>query len=293
MAWTDATKNLIRGKCNHAGCDKPARHGKAFYCEEHVTMKPGGTPSPAASPGAGPATVPGEDGGAYDPPSTGETRPGGGGATPVPPTPPPAASKPTLYDRLTGKKKDTTAAPTGEVRPARRPKTTGRVKTADFWGDVVSGASGLVARTGDLPVARAMDWTSPVAGEIIEDATKDTFADRLVQPLARNAEKWEDLFDLVGFWSAIGAAERNPANAPAAMRFARKRFVRLLPRIHKKIMAEREQERKATEAVIELMPDIAELFPDGVIPDGVDPVDALMMSLFAMPEVVVPEEVPA
>ena len=38
------------------------------------------------------------------------------------------------------------------------------------------------------------------------------------------------------------------------------------------------------EAVALLIPDLGELFPGGVVPDGVDPVDALLSSLFAAPE---------
>jgi hypothetical protein len=127
-----------------------------------------------------------------------------------------------------------------------------------------------------------MQWSSPVAGDIIEDATKGTPIDRVVQPLVRNSEKWQDLFDLFGFWAAIGVAQRNPMAAPQALTFARARFVNLLPRIAANIKKERAKERSAAEALTELMPDIRELFPE-FGPDD-DPIDLLIQSLFAAPD---------
>jgi hypothetical protein len=263
--------------------------GKGALGNHMKTHGSGGTTSPGGPPATA-AIVTGEAAGVYAEPATAEQRPGGAGtlSTPAPPAP-----KPSVKDRLLGKvpagaggSSLSSASPprTGERRPA--PSKQARVKTADFWGDAIGGVAGLVARTGDLPVARAMDWTSPVAGDIIEDATKDTFLDKMVQPVARNAEKWEDLFDLIGFWAAIAMAEHNPMQAQSAMRFARKRFVSLLPRIHKKIVADRKKEKEAVEALNDLMPDIGDLFEGGVIPPGVDPIDALLQSMFAVPETV-------
>lgn len=171
------------------------------------------------------------------------------------------------------------AAPTTTERKPSAPKR--RASTADFWGDLVGPAAALSARAGYVPMARAMEWSSPVVGEIVEDATKGTLADRAIQPFVRNSEKWQDLFDLLGFWGAIGMAQRNPAQAQAALDFARKRFVSLLPRIAANIKKERAKERQAVEALTELLPDIRELFPD--MEPGDDPVGLLIQSLFAAP----------
>ena len=162
-----------------------------------------------------------------------------------------------------------------------------RVPTSDFWGSFVEAGAGIVGRTDYVPMARAMAWSSPVAGDIIEGATKDTVVDKLAQPLCRNAEKWADLFDLIGFWAAIGMAQANPAQQGAAMSFARKRLVSLLPRIATNIKKQRAQEKAAVEALIEVMPDLQEMFPDA--PPGSDPVDLLLSMLFAAPA---PEGVP-
>jgi hypothetical protein len=171
-----------------------------------------------------------------------------------------------------------------ERRPAAPKRRTG---TAAFWGDLVGPVSAVAARAGYVPMSRAMQWSSPVAGEIVEDATKGTLVDKLVQPVVRNSEKWQDLFDLLGFWAAVGVAQRNPAQAQTALGFARSRLVNLLPRIAANIKKERAKEREAVQALTELMPDIAELFPDAG-PDD-DPVSLLIESLFAMPGQPVPE----
>ena len=186
--------------------------------------------------------------------------------------------------RFWGADKEPSAEKLGLPKTTERKPTVAkrRVSTADFWGDLVAPAAGVSARAGYVPMARAMEWSSPVVGEIIEDATKGTLADRAVQPFVRNAEKWQDFYDLIGFWAAIGMAQRNPAQAQGALDFARKRLVNLLPKIAKNIKAERAKERQAVEALVELMPDISELFPDMGPND--DPVALLIQSLFAAPE---------
>jgi hypothetical protein len=187
--------------------------------------------------------------------------------------------------KLWGKKEDVKSGEGGlkfsgsEVKPKVSKR---RVSTAGFWGDALSPVSSLVARGGYVPMARAMAWSAPVAGDIIEDATKGTIIDSAVQPICRNTARWSDLFDLLGFWAAIGVAQQNPATAPAALEFARKRMVNLLPRMAANIKKERQKEREAVEAIAELMPDIRDLFPEMGPND--DPVAVLIGSLFAMPE---------
>ena len=153
---------------------------------------------------------------------------------------------------------------------------------------MVEGGSSIVARTDYVPMARAMVWSSPVAGEIIEEATRGTPVDRLIQPVVRNGEKWAELFDLIGFWAAIGMAQANPAQQGAALQFARKRLVNLLPKIAANITKQRAAEKRAVEALTEVMPDLAEMFPDAGA--DADPVDLLLQMLFAAPAQ--PEPVP-
>jgi hypothetical protein len=253
----------VAGTC--IKCGAPARSPRAFYCEEHRTDQPRPTV---------PVEAPSDD------PDAGEAY------AERTPTEPKHAKKEDkgLLGRLWGEKKeDKVDAPAKGSAAERRPAVPKRrAATADFWGDLVGPAASLSARAGYVPMARAMEWSSPVVGEIVEDATKGTLADKVVQPFVRNAEKWQDLFDLLGFWGAIGMAQRNPAQAEASLAFARKRFVSLLPRIAANIKKERAKERQAVEALTELLPDIRELFPEAG-PDD-DPVGLLIQSLFAAPE---------
>lgn len=148
----------------------------------------------------------------------------------------------------------------------------------------MEGGAGIVARTGYVPMSRAMVWSSPVAGEIIEEATKGTLIDKGVQPLVRNAEKWSDLFDLIGFWGAIGLAQAQPEKAPMAMMFARKRLVNLLPKIAANIAKQKKKERAAAQALADIMPELRDdLIEIGLDPDG-DPIEGMLKLLFAPPE---------
>ena len=167
-----------------------------------------------------------------------------------------------------------------EASPEKRPTTPKprRVSTQDFWGDGVEGVASLVMRTGYVPMGRAMVWSSPVAGEIIEDATKGTLVDKVVQPVVRNAEKWQDLFDLIGFWAAIGMAQTQPEKAPMALMFARKRLVNLLPKIAANMAKQRKKERAAAEAIQTLLPELEGLEL------GDDPIQGLIEMLFAAPD---------
>lgn len=256
-------------------CGNPARSPRAFYCEEHRQEKGRPVKQPAA-PSLDDAVMPDE---VIQAPTAGDAY------VEQKPTDPKAEKKKDsggLLGKLWSERsnKDNATPPKTDERKPVTPKR--RASTAGFWGDLVGPVSAVSARAGYVPMARAMEWSSPVVGEIIEDATKGTLIDKGIQPFVRNSEKWQDLFDLLGFWGAIGMAQRNPAQAPAALDFARKRLVNLLPRIASNIRKEREKEKKAVEALIELMPDIRELFPEAG-PDD-DPVGLLIQSLFAAPE---------
>ena len=265
---------------------------RSFASQGAVTMhrrwKHGDTSTPAGPSDAGTASGDDGAGGAY---ASEEKRPSSpDGALPADDT---DTKQPSLFGGLLGgkkKEKAASTAPTGERRPVANKK---RANATEFWGGGVEFAASMIGRAGYVPMARSMVWSSPVAGEIIEDATKGTVVDKLVQPLVRNGEKWQDLFDLLGLWGAIGIAQANPAQAPAALTFARKRLINILPRIAANIRKQREIERKAVEAVTELMPDLADLFPDlsrdaqgNFLDDAghrVDPVDLLLQTMFAAP----------
>jgi len=59
----------------------------------------------------------------------------------------------------------------------------------------------------------------------------------------------------------------------------------LLPRIAKKIRDERKKEQEAVDAMMDLMPDLRDLFPDVDLTDpSIDPIMLLLDSLFAAPQ---------
>lgn len=256
-------------------CGRDARSTRAFYCAEHVPAKNHGRPVRRETEMS--REEPGDDGAGEAYAEITETKP----------TEPKAAKTNAkgLFGKLWGggEKTDTSSSPAAKTTERKPAAPKRRASTADFWGGLVApGVAGGAARAGYVPMARAIAWSSPCVGEIVEDATKGTLIDRVVQPFVRSSEKWENLFDLIGFWGAVGLAQRNPAQADAALSFARKRFVNLLPMIAKNIKAERAKEKAAADAVIDLMPDIRELFPE--MADTDDPVGLLIQSLFAAPE---------
>lgn len=65
----------------------------------------------------------------------------------------------------------------------------------------------------NLPVARCLDWQAPTAGALLEEAVRDTIADRLLQPVARVEDKLEILGALVGPPVLIFALQL-PGNQP-------------------------------------------------------------------------------
>lgn len=268
--------------CARDGCEQtfelnPRGYGsKRLYCDDHKTVKWG-----AKKKDPEPLTFEWQADTVILPPTAEEVRPS------VPDETPKEKVK-GLRSLWAPKEKPSTNG-SGERKPTVPKKRHG---TADFWGGAISPVASLLVRAnpGLAPMGTAMVWSSPVAGDIIEGATKGTIIDTAVQPFCRTTEKWQDLFDLFGLWAAIGVAAQNPAMGQGALMFAHKRMVNLLPRIAAKIKAEQKKEREAVEALADLMPDIGALFPDGKVPQGVDPVMALIESMFAVP---VPEPEPA
>jgi hypothetical protein len=75
--------------------------------------------------------------------------------------------------------------------------------------DLLGGLAGQI----DPPLGRCLQMQSPVAGLILEDVVKGTFADRALQPIARAEDKAEKVAALVGpplFVAGLEAAQRLP-----------------------------------------------------------------------------------
>jgi hypothetical protein len=238
----------------------------------HLALVDGGSNVPRETSGEFTGDSGGEASGEERRPGA-EQRPGGEEHAPAP--------RPGLLDRLTGKNRPKLPA-TKEKRPG---KPVGRrVATAGLWSDAVGFAATGAARAGQVPLSRAMAWTSPVAGEIIEDATKGTFVDRVAQPLARNYGRWDDLGALLGVWAGTAYLSQNP-ESPIGFQMVRGGLKKLLPKIAQNVKKEAERERQAAEAITVVLPDL--FGPD--VDLGDDPLTGLVNMLFAP----VPGEPPA
>jgi len=112
-------------------------------------------------------------------------------------------ARPTLADRLRGSK-----TKSSRKRPARQP----RVSVAEVCGSAWYGLARVAANV-DVALSRCLQLQSGVAGEILEDVVKGTFADTLLQPVARGAEKGKKAAALLGppmLTAAISAAQGLP-----------------------------------------------------------------------------------
>ena len=96
------------------------------------------------------------------------------------------AARPSLRDRLKAPAKDKTA----KRKHPRVPVDRLISRAWDMMG-------GLAARV-DVPLGRCLQMQAPVAGLIMEDIVKGTFADRAIQPIARAEEKAEKGLALIG-----------------------------------------------------------------------------------------------
>lgn len=210
--------------------------------------------------------------------SPGERQPGGG--SPSPPGAGAPGKKRGFFSRF---KKDMTAPgylpPTKEKRPKVAKSTGRRISGADTLSDIWTGAGSLAVQTGHhAPLGRCLQFQAPVAGEMLDEAIKGSFVDRAVlQPIVKARGR----FDLVGavfgppvlvysMERAMAAGDRARFDMLGALLKSsiRQGLPLMVPAIKKVKM----KEAAAAEAA-------AELFPD--LPEGVDPVDAIIADMFA------------
>lgn len=94
----------------------------------------------------------------------------------------------------------------------RRPKR--RVSSAGSLGWAWVGLANVAARSGFLPVGRVMEMQAPVAGVMLEQATKGTVVDKLIQPLCRGGEKGKIIGALIAPPFLVAAIQQRPALYP-------------------------------------------------------------------------------
>lgn len=124
---------------------------------------------------------------------------GGGGSAGAP-----APRRRGLFDRF--KRTQTTAPVPGVPRQTneRAPKpakVTGgrRLSAAETLTDLWSGGGSLVARTGHVPTGRMLQFQSPAAGEMLDDALKGTVFDKLIlQRIVGGRSTIDTMFALFG-----------------------------------------------------------------------------------------------
>lgn len=98
-------------------------------------------------------------------------------------------------------------------RPGRKRKPGGpRVSTEKLIQRVWETGSRILTPV-NLPVARCLDWQAPTAGALLEEAVRDTVADRVLQPIARIEDKLETAGALIGPPLLIFALQL-PGNQP-------------------------------------------------------------------------------
>lgn len=134
-----------------------------------------------------------------------------------------------------------------------------RVHTDELWGQIWGGLGWFLERTLDPGVGRAMAYQGPIAGELLERLTKDTFIDRMAQPIASRWEDMNALGQLLEMPMLVGMIERNPDMRPMLepmLRAAvRRHLVAMVPIIKKREAEEREAARAAAALGFEIKDD--------------------------------------
>lgn len=142
-------------------------------------------------------------------------------------------------------------APTKAVR-VHQPR--GSASTLIEWGWAMLSKMAVPI---SIPVARTLSMQAPVAGEILDDAVRDTAVDKLIQPFVRFGEGSEAVIALLGPPVLVGVMHKNPATVPALtplLRAALVSWVKIAgPRMEVKLKEEQEFEEKYGSTVDALM----------------------------------------
>lgn len=168
----------------------------------------------------------------------------------------------------------------------RRPKTkvrrVGRTSLAPAGSLLWTLGATVAGRAGDVPVARVLGVQTPVAGQALDRALAGTMLDRIIQPLAADADKYSELASLVSFPMVVAMYERNPSPPLEALLdlLIRRNLLAMADAIK---VSKREAEHMA-EATAELASVGMEF--------GSDPVSEMKAWLFGVPVPPQPEPAP-
>jgi hypothetical protein len=133
------------------------------------------------------------------------------------------------------------------------PKAKARKPAGENLSLLVSGGAQFAAKSGYIPLANALMFEAPAAGQAIDLAIAGTFVDRkIVQPLVGGAEKWEALGAVITLPVMVHLISVYPglqsAFEPQLRRAAEEILILSVPTIRKKV----ERDRKVVDALAEL-----------------------------------------
>lgn len=154
------------------------------------------------------------------------------------------------------------------TRPAVR-----RVSTSPLTESLITFAAGGLDRIGQGPLGAFASFTAPVAGEIVDDVVAGTMVDKVVQPLVRGSEKYQNLGALFGGYASIAWATNVPEAADNAYGLFRWSMMTLLPLQGKEMARRAKEQKKAVEAMAEIMPELVEMF-------GPDPIQGMWQMIW-------------
>jgi hypothetical protein len=158
------------------------------------------------------------------------------------------------------------------------PKPKARKPAGENLALLVSGGAQLAASSGHIPLAQALAFEAPAAGQAIDTAIAGSFIDRkIVQPITGGAEKWEAVgacltLPLMVHLISVYPQMQGPL-LPHLRRAVEDVLVLSVPTIRKRV----EKDRKLAEALEELG------HLDKTIADDPDPVGSILEGFFVTP----------
>jgi hypothetical protein len=166
--------------------------------------------------------------------------------------------------------------------PATKEKSPGkarsgkRVSAAGTVADVWNGIGSVLVRSGNhIPSGRWMQWQSPYAGEMIDEALAGSVVDKIaLQRIAKARGRFDLLGAVIGPPLVLMAIERNPNNGQVLLPLLESSIRSSLPHMVEGIKKVQAKEKVTAEAA-------AALFADDPTFDGQDPVRYIMNMLFA------------
>jgi hypothetical protein len=178
-----------------------------------------------------------------------------------------APARPKLRDRFWGRKSQ---GHDSQPQSRERAPRARRADTSDLLGMLWAGAGWLLVRSeADIPVGRCLIFQQQVAGDILQNVTRNTFIDKALQPLAARVDEIEALGSLIGIPLMVGLIERSPelqGPLEPMLRLAlQAHLTAMLPVIKKQQAEEAKFAKVASELGLE----------------GDDPIGAMLNSMFA------------